>query len=376
MNTPVITFWLSLVSLLVSPFLVFADTIFLKSGELVEGKIVSQSDASVQIKVSLAGGSIVSTRTFQRSDIKTIALSTPEQETKAKLLEAYQDTQRHELDPQSSLPLEEYDHALKDVFGKFLKDYPNSPYTDEITKKIKDWEAERDQVASGQIKYHGKWLAGDEAKGALNSVKAEKLSREGVKLLANDKFDDAIDRFKAILALKDSLPAELVADANQKCLSAYDEYLTSLQKQLTDIRQELVLYPSARSDGRRLVEEGRVGDALRELEAAKRDLERVKAQENRAREGGEGGSAGGAPDIGGAVSGTTPAGVSKLGFAKQATARIAQAEGNLQAAKARRSQLQGDAAAVSARIEQVRSARSEAKRDSRQAVDPFRQQNP
>src|ERR1035438_1254672 len=61
------------------PALLKADTLTLKSGDVLEGQIVSETETQIEIRVSLYRGTIFSRRQVDKSDIQSIVHESLEQ---------------------------------------------------------------------------------------------------------------------------------------------------------------------------------------------------------------------------------------------------------------------------------------------------------
>ncbi len=140
-----------------------ADTVRLKTGETFEGTILSETDTKVSIEVEYAAGTILSTETFNKGEIDEIIRSTPEQLAQRAMERAYANTQKYKLDSAHNYTLNYYQLVSDRVLRRFLADYPDSPYTNAVQAKLKEWIAEQGKVASGLRKYHGVWIRAEEA---------------------------------------------------------------------------------------------------------------------------------------------------------------------------------------------------------------------
>ena len=140
-----------------------ADTVRLKTGETFEGTILSETDTKVSIEVEYAAGTILSTEIFNKSEIAEIVRSTPEQLAQRAMEHAYANTQKYKLDSAHNYTLNYYQLVTDRVLRRFLADYPDSPFTNAVQAKLKEWISEQGMVASGLRKYHGVWIRAEEA---------------------------------------------------------------------------------------------------------------------------------------------------------------------------------------------------------------------
>jgi len=143
----------------VLPFLVlpvlaaWGDTLKLKSGEEIEGRILENTAAAVVIEVNFSP-TIVETRTIARADILAVA-QVPADEA------AFAGITTIEL-PETALSVEPYDAVLKGRLRPFLGKFPKSPRAADVREKIKAFEAERKRVEGGEVKLAGAWLSASE----------------------------------------------------------------------------------------------------------------------------------------------------------------------------------------------------------------------
>ena len=139
-----------------------ADTVRLKSGVTYEGTIVSETDAKVSIEVEYAGGTILSTESISKDEIAEIVRSTSEQQAQRAMEHAYANTHKYNLDPATSYTPNYYQLVIDRVLRRFLVDYPDSPHTNAIQAKLKEWVTEQGKVASGLVKHRGVWMRPEE----------------------------------------------------------------------------------------------------------------------------------------------------------------------------------------------------------------------
>jgi hypothetical protein len=129
----------------------FADSITLKSGERIEGKVTKETDKDITIE-SQSGG-IVDERVVARADIEKI-------DKMAADVAAYQAIERVQLG-QNSFPAGQYDPYIVALQG-FVTQYPSSPRAADVQKTLADFKAEQKRVETGEAKIDGQWLKKDE----------------------------------------------------------------------------------------------------------------------------------------------------------------------------------------------------------------------
>jgi len=198
---------------------VFADTVTLKSGEVVEGEIVADTNDVVQISVPNAKRTIFSIRSVKRGDIQDIQRASAEQT-------AYQELQLRQLG-RASFTVAYYDQTISDVFQKFLADYPQSAHAPTVTQWVTQWTAERDRVAAGAVKWANRWYEGAAVKLVTAQIKAAQLVDDGDRLLGYARYEAAIAKYREALA-NQPFPASLVEQAGAKVTGALQRWKTAL----------------------------------------------------------------------------------------------------------------------------------------------------
>ena len=151
-----------------------ADTLTLKSGDMLEGQIVSETETQIVIEVSLYHGTIFTQRQVDKSDIQSIVRETLEQKQEKA---AYASLAKYTLNPNQELTKDQYTMGIA-AFEKFQARFTNSAAAAEISKRLVDWQAEATNVASGKVKFAATWMTPDEkkvqaAQESLQSLKSQ-----------------------------------------------------------------------------------------------------------------------------------------------------------------------------------------------------------
>jgi hypothetical protein len=208
-----------------------ADTVTLKDGTVIEGMIVSETDAEFVLKIEYAGGTISREQRVAKADVLELARATDEE-----LMErAYEETRRHQLDPMTSLAPEVYDQTITNIFLAFLRRYTNSAHTQELTEKIEQWQAERDRVAAGEVRYRGEWLSGNEAAKAMNKARLTRQIQQARMLMSQRQYEQAIAQFHAASLSPDD--AGLAAEARRLEGEACQTWVNVLTRQQQEAQQ-------------------------------------------------------------------------------------------------------------------------------------------
>lgn len=208
-----------------------ADTVFLKSGEKIEGRVISETPEEVTVAVKVSA-SITDDRVLKRSEIDRIEKISPD-------VLAYKSIATIQTGA-NSLAASQYDSRLMALDG-FLKQYPNSTYATDVKKALDEFLAEKTRVEAGEVKLRGQWLSKDEVEKekvqiggmlAYEHMKAQSAANDGIGALntfavieksyaGSATYPESIELARQIVAsLK---PAIERAIPNQKAMRAEKE---------------------------------------------------------------------------------------------------------------------------------------------------------
>jgi len=150
------------------------DSVTLKSGDVVRGRIISETDQQVEIQVANADRSILSTRVISKADVKMVLRETPEQAVERK---SFESLAVYKLNPNSAYPTNYYP-AVITAFDKFLASYPHSDHASQVNALLADWKAEYPQavlaVKNGLVKFRGQWLTPQQAQALADEERSKK----------------------------------------------------------------------------------------------------------------------------------------------------------------------------------------------------------
>jgi hypothetical protein len=132
---------------------VFADSVTLKNGEKLEGKITAETPAEITLDVKVSAG-ITEPRTIPRADVLKIEKESPDNI-------AWQSLKN--LKPgNNSLPATAYDPIIT-ALKNFTTQHATSPHAAEAQPLLNEFETEKKRVVGGEVKLNGKWLSKEEA---------------------------------------------------------------------------------------------------------------------------------------------------------------------------------------------------------------------
>lgn len=150
---PTSPLWLSAIALVFLSVSGFADSVTLKTGEKIQGRILSETATELQIEENISA-TIKDQRTIQKADIAKTEKALPD-------IAAWELIKNFRLGP-NSLPPASYEAGIRAV-GGFAKQFPASPRAEEAKKTLTAFEEEKKRVAAGEVKLSGNWLSKEDA---------------------------------------------------------------------------------------------------------------------------------------------------------------------------------------------------------------------
>lgn len=175
-----------------------ADTVILKSGEKVEGKILSETDAEVTLSVQITP-TIKDERVIKKADVEKIDKVMPDEVAWAPLAG---------LTPgQDSLEKDDYERVAT-ALGYFLTSYPASAHAKVAKERLELFQVDQKRVERGEVKMDGTWLAKDKVEEARIQIAGHIL----------------FNRMKAHATAGRSIEAMLVFDQIEKIFSGSASY--------------------------------------------------------------------------------------------------------------------------------------------------------
>ncbi|MSR64476.1 MAG: hypothetical protein EXS18_01700 [Verrucomicrobiae bacterium] len=146
----------------------------MKTGDVMRGRILSETDQQVEIEVANADRTILSKRVIAKADVKSVQRETPEQAAERK---SFESLTVYKLNPNAAYPTNYYPAVIA-AFDKFLTTYPRSDHATQINTMLADWKAEYPQavlaVKSGLVKFHGQWLTAQQAQALADEERSKK----------------------------------------------------------------------------------------------------------------------------------------------------------------------------------------------------------
>ena len=174
-----------------------ADTVILKSGDKVEGKILGETDAEVTICVQVTA-TIKDERVLKRADIEKVLKVKPDDEAWATI---------GTYEPGSeSLEHDDYERA-KAALQYFITSFPNSAYAPLAKQRLEKFAAEQKRADAGEVKLDDRWLSKER-------VKEERVQVAGHILLNRMKRAAAAGQITEAMAIFDQLEKGFLGSAS------------------------------------------------------------------------------------------------------------------------------------------------------------------
>jgi hypothetical protein len=141
------------VGILLGALSCFADTVTLKSGEILNGTILSDTEKEVVMDVTIAAG-ISDQKTLAKADVQTITKTTADQA-------AFEPIKDWTVGARS-LPLANYDVILR-ALESFVSQYPQSAHAAEVKARIEAFKGDQAHVKAGDLKWDNHWYTREQA---------------------------------------------------------------------------------------------------------------------------------------------------------------------------------------------------------------------
>ncbi|MDB6173255.1 MAG: hypothetical protein JWL59_2566 [Chthoniobacteraceae bacterium] len=131
----------------------FADSVTLKSGEKLEGKITKETDTEITLEQKISAG-ITDSRVVLKAEVAKVDKEQPDEAT-------WQTLKNSKLGA-NSLPPATYEGVLRSIEG-FKSAFPASTHLADAQKIASDFEQEKKRVDAGEVKLNGAWLSKEDA---------------------------------------------------------------------------------------------------------------------------------------------------------------------------------------------------------------------
>ncbi len=166
----------------------WADTIILKSGDKVEGKILSETDTELTLEVKITA-SIKDERILKKADIEKIEKIQPDAEAWAGIKAIALGSE--------SLEQSDYSGAMS-LLGTFVAQFPQSAHAAEAKEKLAKFEEEKKRVEAGEMKLDSKWLTAAQVQEERAQISGHILLSRMKRFAAAGQYAEAMNVFAAI----------------------------------------------------------------------------------------------------------------------------------------------------------------------------------
>ncbi len=231
------------------------DIIKLKSGEKLDGVILSETATEVKIEIQ-ASKTVKETKTVQRKDIVELVKATPDQFAAVELAK---------LVPTKDLMSDaEYQNVIAEKLEPFLKKYPTSRHKGEVEAILKTYQEEMAQAKSGAKKLEGTWITPAELDWNAYNFEARLRRVEMEKLLKANKYEAA---YRLLAELETTKPASV---ETVRALELFKAVLPEMEKTLERLAAEQPIKSKNRLEGVKSLspeDQKRFEEALKQEEA-------------------------------------------------------------------------------------------------------------
>ncbi len=184
--------------------LAWGDSVKLKSGEVVEGKILSDTPEEIVIEVNFSA-TIVERRTIPRAEVLTVEQLSADEVAYQKIKDV--------VAPATALGAEPFDEILNTQLRPFVAKFPQSPRVEDVRGMITTLEEQKERIAGGEVKLEGNWLSASEHQAEKYQIDAgtlasqiERAGSAGDWVTVLNGFDTLQRSFPGSLAFVGSVP--------------------------------------------------------------------------------------------------------------------------------------------------------------------------
>ncbi|MCB1063026.1 MAG: hypothetical protein KDN20_08915 [Verrucomicrobiae bacterium] len=211
------------VTLFFSAAFVRADTVKLKSGESLEGKIVYEGADYIKLEVAVSA-TIKDTKILPLGDIAEIIKAAPDDVALSEL--------RKSVPAPSLMSAPAYRSLIDGGPKKFLTQFPESKHRPEVEKMLADLEAELDKVERNYIKLEGDWVSPQDrvqfsaqTESRIRSILLKRKLAQGDALGALREFEILDENFYGTPAYIEVLPSvqQLLPNFGQRLTRALQD---------------------------------------------------------------------------------------------------------------------------------------------------------
>jgi hypothetical protein len=177
---------IALLALLCGTTSLHADILIMKDGSKIEGSILQESPEAIRIKYRLTP-KIWDEKSVLRTDIQEVIKQSPQEVEVIEL--------RKVLPTADLVTTDEYEQLIQDRLRPFVNKYKDTKEATEVEGIIAKLQEEKSKVSNGQLKFEGKWLTAQQAKGEKFNIEAYKILASMRALIAQGKWSLALQEY-------------------------------------------------------------------------------------------------------------------------------------------------------------------------------------
>jgi predicted negative regulator of RcsB-dependent stress response len=220
-----------------------ADTVILKNGDKLEGKILGETDTELTMSVQVTA-TIKDERTVKKDEIEKVLKIQPEEEAWAAL---------GNLTPgNESLERDDYDR-VKAALQYFITSFPQSGYAKVAKERLDLFTAEQKRVNDGEVKLDGKWLSKENVQeervqvgGRILLNRMKRAAGAGQLTDAMAIFDQMEKGFRGSAGYPDAI--ELARRILPSVKAAVEQRQAQVKRRIADEKQRLTTSKGAEHD--------------------------------------------------------------------------------------------------------------------------------
>lgn len=206
----------------------WGDTFVLKSGEKVEGKIISETDKELTLQIAVTA-TIKDERVIKKADVEKVEKIAPDEQAWSAL---------KALAPgDESLELADYTQVFS-VLGAFTSQFPQSAHAAEAKAKLALFEADKKRVEAGELKIGGKWLDAEQAEQEKSRIGGELLLARIRRFAAAGQYIEAMNVYDVLE--KNYAASAAMPDAIELARQTIPAIKLAAEQRQTQLKQSLV----------------------------------------------------------------------------------------------------------------------------------------
>ena len=248
------------------PFLALGDTVTLKSGETLEGNILSETDQQIVMDATVAPG-ITDQKTIAKGDVQAVSKTSLDEI-------AYQAIKGCQIESHS-LPANSYAAIVKSL-ETFLTTYPLSSRSREVQTTLTAFKEEQEKVKAKNVKWDNRWYTPAEVEKNKYQLQAqmqlvamrEQASRRDF-ITALNTFDQIEKAYPGSQAFPDAI--DLAKSILPQAASDMERAMNAAKIQESQFTKGIVLVPEPQKSQMIAARKGQIAAAEAAMATAEHD---------------------------------------------------------------------------------------------------------